>query len=67
MSYMELYTSHFKIIKIALHFHSGTLFMPSEEGQSVGVSQCHSGQAAQHLWLQEEENRERRHECRRGI
>lgn len=66
MSYKELHTSHFKRIKVVLHFHSGTFFMPSAEGQSVGVHQCSSGQAAQHLWLQEEENRERRCECRRG-
>lgn len=39
--------------------------MPSAESQSVGEHQCSSGQAAQHLWLEEEENWERRHECRR--
>lgn len=37
LSYRELYTSHFKRIKVALHFHSRTFFMPPAEGQSVGV------------------------------
>lgn len=67
MSYRELYTFHFQRIKAALHFHSGTLFMPSAEGRSVAVHQSSSGLAALHPWLKEEENRERRHECGRDF
>lgn len=40
--------------------------MPSTEGQSAGEHQCSSKHIAQRLWVQEEEYRERRHECRKG-
>lgn len=64
-SSMEFYTSTSKELKLPSLF-SVEFFSCHLQWVTVGAPQCSSAQAAQHLWLQEEENRERSCECRIG-